>query len=152
MTVKGTITKAIVLWPITIRANRVMNQSQGWKLHFWSICQLGKWHSDCTFLDSHLKTALTNWICDKIIPLLIICLHKYDVDVIVLFVTWVSKQMLVLSILLPQLTLTSSWRTIRKLIKDDPRYSKFSSHDSVRNSSLTSSSLALMKIFHLFHR
>lgn len=31
-----------------------------------------------------------------------------------------------------ELTLTSSWRTIRKLIKDDPRYSKFSSHDSKR--------------------
>lgn len=151
MTVKETITKAIILWPITIRANRVMNQSQGWKLHFWSICQLGKWHSDCTFLDSHLKTALTNWICDN---------YSFTYNLFTQIWCWCHsfifhlgvQQMLVLSILLPQLTLTSSWRTIRKLIKDDPRYSKFSSHDSVRNSSLTSSSLALMKIFHLFHR
>ena len=30
-----------------------------------------------------------------------------------------------------QLTLTSSWRSIRKLIKEDPRYSKFSSQDRV---------------------
>ena len=29
------------------------------------------------------------------------------------------------------MTLTSSWKEIKKLVKDDPRYSKFSSSDRV---------------------
>ncbi|XP_068708563.1 transcription elongation regulator 1-like [Montipora capricornis] len=37
-----------------------------------------------------------------------------------------------------ELTLTSSWRSIRKVIKDDPRYSKFSSHDSKREEEFNS--------------
>jgi hypothetical protein len=30
-----------------------------------------------------------------------------------------------------EVTLTSSWKEIKKLVKDDPRYSKFSSSDRV---------------------
>jgi len=34
----------------------------------------------------------------------------------------------------PEVTLTSGWREVKKLIKDDPRYSKFSSSDRVSGS------------------
>ncbi|EDO43130.1 predicted protein [Nematostella vectensis] len=36
-----------------------------------------------------------------------------------------------------ELTLTSSWRSIKKIIRDDPRYSKFSSHDRKREAEFT---------------
>lgn len=33
---------------------------------------------------------------------------------------------------LPQITLTSSWKEVKKLIRDDPRYLKYNSSDKVR--------------------
>lgn len=35
-----------------------------------------------------------------------------------------------------ELTLTSSWKDIKKLVKEDPRYSKFSSSDRVKSALL----------------